>query len=442
MNDEFGAKLKVNTEMATATEAVYMDTYIHIKDIDSAMATDDKNREVFDRIARLNRILTSHMNTHFAHHMSKIARIKGQITKTNILKKDPNYKAVAKLWDFLMTYEKIGYVIDIEEQNPIIDENFQRDIFHNIFFNYLVLKGHLEKDRDRKLPEPLKKKKKAIKPKFIKEIIEEITEDYDLPEIEIRKVLIEQLTREQLMLEEAAERRRLVEEKERKEREEAERIRLEQEAEEERLRLEREAEEERLRLEREAEEAHLERLRLEQEMEEKRRRKLFADELDHFETMLYEHLQAREEKRSDNEESISDFADAVSVLEETERLKKEEAEREKQRAKEEAERKELEERIAKENAIREEEEKRIAAILEEERKLREAKELEDQERQRQRENDIESTKAYFRYLAGIDTRISKQLNLRRAYEEEQRLAGEARELERQRRAAERRAAGK
>ena len=111
-------------------------------------------------------------------------------------------------------------------------------------FNYLVLKGYLEDEKDRIAPAPVKTKKRALKPKFIKEIIEELTEDYDLPDIEIRKVLIEELTKEQLMLEEAEERRRLVEEQEQRKREEEERIRREKEAEEERLRLEKEAEEE------------------------------------------------------------------------------------------------------------------------------------------------------------------------------------------------------
>ena len=82
-------------------------------------------------------------------------------------------------------------------------------IYHNILFNYLILKGYLEDEKDRLVPAPVKTKQRSLKPKFIKEIIEELTEDYDLPDVEIRKVLIEELTKEQLMHEEAEERRRL-----------------------------------------------------------------------------------------------------------------------------------------------------------------------------------------------------------------------------------------
>ena len=62
-----------------------------------------------------------------------------------------------------------------------------------------------------------------------KEIIEELTDDYDLPDVEIRKVLIEEITKAQLLKEEEAERRRLVEEKEKEMRERARLEKLERE---------------------------------------------------------------------------------------------------------------------------------------------------------------------------------------------------------------------
>ena len=78
---------------------------------------------------------------------------------TNVLKKDPNYRTIMHLFEFLRGYQDIGYTIKVVEQNPAINEHFEKDIFHNILFNYLVLKGHLERDKDRQLPAPLKEKK-------------------------------------------------------------------------------------------------------------------------------------------------------------------------------------------------------------------------------------------------------------------------------------------
>ena len=186
MSDEFGAKLKVESTMETATELVHMDMFLHIKETESALETDERNGEVFSRISKEYRILGMLMNTQFAQQMAKLPRVRGTITKTNVLKKNPNYRQIVKLLEFLSGYTDIGYTIRVVEQNPEINEVLERDIYHNILFNYLVLKGYLEDERDRRVPAPVKTKKRSLKPKFIKEIIEELTEDYDLPDIEIR----------------------------------------------------------------------------------------------------------------------------------------------------------------------------------------------------------------------------------------------------------------
>ena len=142
MSDEFGAKLKLRSDMDSATEHVHMDMYLHIKNIESALDTDGKNADVFGRISRLYRVLGMFMGTQFARELSKTSRVKGTITKTNVLKRNPNYKKIVKLMEFLRQYDEVGYSIKVVEQSPEINEVFQRDIYHNILFNYLVLKGY------------------------------------------------------------------------------------------------------------------------------------------------------------------------------------------------------------------------------------------------------------------------------------------------------------
>lgn len=380
MGDEFGIKLKVNSNMRSATENMHVDMFMHITDADGAFDVDAKNRDVFDRISRLYRILSVLMSSQFATQLAKYSKITGKITKTNVLKRNPDYAAIALLWDFLLNYDDIGYAIKIVEQNPVINEDFERDIYHNILFNYLVLKGHLERDKDRALPVPLKEKKRQLKPKFIKQIIEELTEDYDLPDVEIRKVLIEELTKEQLMLEEEAERRRLVEEQEMRRREEEERIRREKEAERERLRLEKEAEAERIRREKEIREAQLLAERMEREQEIRRRSGLLRNEVTRFFDKLPVRLEMRQEQEETMETEMQDFADAVLIMEETERLKAEELERARRRKKEERERLKYEARLEQERIERllAEEKARAERALEEE---RERQRLEEQRRQ-------------------------------------------------------------
>lgn len=293
MSDEFGAKLKVQSHMESATEDVYVDMYLHIKEKDSLLETDDKNGDTFARISRLYRLLSAFMNTDFAEQFSKLNRVKGNIMKTNVLKKNPNYKKIVKLWEFLHQYEDVGYIINITEQNPQIDEKFQRDIYHNILFQYMILKGYLEDEKDRQVPAPLKQRKRKLKPKIIRQIIEELTEDYDIPDVEIRKVLIEELTREDLMKEESAERWRLLEEMEERLQDEEERLRLEKEAEERRLQEEASDEEERLRLQQEEEEKQRRIEQIKRDVEDRRRSLIFRSELEWFESHKAERMELR-----------------------------------------------------------------------------------------------------------------------------------------------------
>ena len=435
MSDEFGAKLKVDSTMETATEMVHMDLFLHIKEIDSAIATEAKNGDEFGRISKIYRVLGMLMHTQFAQQMAKLPRTRGAITKTNVLKKNPNYRKIVALMEFLKGYQDIGYTIRVVEQSPVIDEDMQRDIYHNILFNYLVLKGHLEDEKDRKVPAPVKTKKRALKPKFIKEIIEELTEDYDLPDIEIRKVLIEELTKEQLMLEEEAERHRLVEEAEQRKKDEAERLRREKEAEEERLRKEAEAEQERIRMEKEAEENRLRSERMEREAEERRRCKLLQTELDYFKEHLEQKLQARETALAQQIQEKKDFEDAARLMEEAEQRRIEAEEREKKRLKEERERIRKEKLLAEERARIEEEKRKEQERLAEEERLRKEEEQREKLRQEQEKKDTEATKIYLDEIVLFVDALPGRINLREAERQRMELERELREQERQRRLA-------
>lgn len=387
MSDEFGAKLKVNTDMQSATEMVHLEMFLHIKETESAINADERNAETFNRISRIYRLLATFMNSMFAKQMAKAPRVKGNIVKTNVLKKNPNYRRVAKLLEFLRTYDQIGYSIRVIEQAPQINETFQRDIFHNVLFNYMVLKGYLQDESDRIVPVAVREHKKTLKPKFVRQIVEELTEDYDLPDVEIRKVLIEELTKEQLMHEEAEQRRKLVEEQQRKKKEEEERIRQEKAAERERIRKEKEAERERIRQEKEAEKQRQFHERMLREAEDRRRSGIFGKELEHF----LENKRDRIETRARNMEKFlqeqDDFADAARLVEEAEQRKLEALER-KRRLQQEArenEQRQREAQLAREQAEREQiQRQREEQLAREQREREEALErarLEEQQRQ-------------------------------------------------------------
>lgn len=398
MSDEFGAKLRVKSDMESATEMVHMEMFLHIKETESAMDTDERNAEVFARISRLYRLLATFMNSTFAKQMAKTPRVKGVIYKTNVLKRHPDYHKVETLLEYLRNYTDVGYSIRVVEQAPTINETFQRDIYHNILFNYMVLKGYLQDESDRVIPAKPKEKKRTLRPKFIHEIIEELTEDYDLPDVEIRKVLIEELTKEQLMREEAEERRRMVEEQARKKKEEADRIRQEKEAEKERIRQQKAAEAERIRQEKEAEKQRQFHEQMLREAEDRRRGEIFRKELTKFAEKREDQLEARRQDTQRRMTQQEDFADAAQLLEEAEQRAKEQKQRERKRRQE-----------AREQALRE---KRLAELREQQEKQRREEEI----LQAQIARDRKRLQPYNAELQSFLSALEQQKEARSAYQ--------------------------
>lgn len=403
MGDEIGARLRVHSEVENNFEHICLDSHIQIRKKDDILETEDKNAQIFSRISKLYRVLGTMMNTQFAQEMGKMKRAKGNVVMTNVLKRHPDYKKIVKLWGFLREYTDVGYSVKIVEQDPEVNDIMMENIFHNQLFQYITLKGYLEDEEDRMIPQPVKEEKRTLKPQFIHQIVEELTDNYDLPDIEIRKVLIEELTKEQLLAEERAEQLRLIEEAEARRREEEEKLQKEREIEEERLRQEQKL--------REEEERHQ---RLLQEAEDRRRGHLFTEEFAIFRSNLDEQIARRNIVRQEMQYGQKDFDTAFKIMEEMEQRRAEEKARiEKRREEERA-------RLAAEKAAQEERERvkaeRQAQLLEE-RRVKLSNE--------QAERDAQLAQAYQNALAVFRDRRLEQQTLRKTTEEQERLGREA-----------------
>ncbi len=400
MNEEEGAFLRMSSEAVGYHESMNVNVDIRVRQQEDLLAADNKNENIFARIARLHRLLSTFRTTAFAREMVRYGKIKPPLVRTNAIAKNPNFKACHRLWNFILAYTEIGYEINIYDQNPEINESFLMDIYHSVMFDYIILKNYLENPQDREYHPNKNIKHKQIKPHFVTEIIEELIDEaqYDMTDVEVRKVLIEEVTLEQLMQEEESLRRRLVEEKDReiKERqrlEAEERARIEKEERLERERLAKEAEQERQRIEREQREAAEKERRLNEQLareEERLIQELETEIGKSLEDIAY-YVGRKRAAKEQEEKAIAQQKKLLAEKEKAAREKQIAAERARlarERAKEKAARDKAaqleKERVAREKAkAKEKADKEKAAALEKERLAREkakAKEKADKEK--------------------------------------------------------------
>ena len=275
MGDDLGAHLKIKAEGYSRMEHLWIDQDLKIQQKDDFFDSDDPNSAFF-RIKKIYENLMELMASRFAKEMKKFSKVNPPLVPTNAIKKNPYLRKCHKLWDFIWSYYDVGYSVEIREQNPEINQKFEQDIYNNIMFTYIILKGYLEENRDRALDKHSKARRTTIRPKYIKEIIEEFVQSFDLPDVEVRKILIQELTKEDLMREERGERYRLVEQKrvadERRKREaELERARKMKAA-------EREAEKKAREKERQRKQKEKEKLKQAQRLEKEREKARIRDE--------------------------------------------------------------------------------------------------------------------------------------------------------------------
>lgn len=195
--DETSNVLQVHSKVDDAYEQIEYNLELKIKNLQSFAENDSDNMQVFMRIDRVRRMVTALRRSAFCELMSGCSKVRSPIQRTNLITKDPDYRTCLKLWQFLENYDEIGYTIEERETPLEFDEEYQLQLFTNLITNYAVFKSLLEADA-RKLEDIPPQKRKVIKPKFIKQVQEEIVTDYNIPDVEVRKVIVEEVTQAQL----------------------------------------------------------------------------------------------------------------------------------------------------------------------------------------------------------------------------------------------------
>ena len=195
--DETCNVMSMESKVDDAYEEISYKVEMTIKNRQSLVENDEDNMDIFKRIDRVRRLSRTLRTSSFCDLMNGCARVRSPIQRTNLMMKDPDYRKCYQLWQFIESYDEVGYTIEERDTALQFDEEYLLQMYTNMITNYTVFKSLLESD-PRKMTEIAGEKREPVKPKFIKEIKEEIVEDHNLPDVEIRRVFVEEVTQAQL----------------------------------------------------------------------------------------------------------------------------------------------------------------------------------------------------------------------------------------------------
>ena len=204
--NEIRNRFTMRSKIGDAYEEIEYNVEMTVKDRQNFAENDADNMDTFMRIDRVRRLVMALRGSSFCQIMKGCSAVHSPIQRTNLIMKDPNYRKCFQLWQFMERYDKVGYSIQVKDSALAFDDEYMAQMYTNLINNYAVFKSLVSDERN--LTELASEQREPVEPKFVKEIKEEIVDSCDIPDVEVRKVFVEEVTKAQLDAEAALEEQR------------------------------------------------------------------------------------------------------------------------------------------------------------------------------------------------------------------------------------------
>ena len=193
-DDDNMASLKMESDFTRGREKIQYKLEVSAQsagsEIDGEAGPEGENATAFQRIERVKRIINEYANSSFMKELRNCVPVRPPIMRTNAIQKNPNFRACLKLWQFIQSYNELGYEITVKESNDMVSAEYMNELNRMTALNYMMLKANtLSEDSVGK------QKKRKLKPKLLKRLAEELVMDYDMEEVEIQRVFVDEVKR-------------------------------------------------------------------------------------------------------------------------------------------------------------------------------------------------------------------------------------------------------
>ena len=193
-DDDNMASLKMESDFTRGREKIQYKIEVSAQsagsEIEGEAGPEGENATAFQRIERVKRIINEYANSSFMKELRNCVPVRPPIMRTNAIQKNPNFRACLKLWQFIQSYNELGYEITVKESNDMVSAEYMNELNRMTALNYMMLKANtLSEDSVGK------QKKRKLKPKLLKRLAEELVMDYDMEEVEIQRVFVDEVKR-------------------------------------------------------------------------------------------------------------------------------------------------------------------------------------------------------------------------------------------------------
>ena len=278
MNVASERHFRVDSNIQTGPSKVKFGLEIDMSDTVSEDDVETENMILFERLEMLRQMVIAFRGSKFMDNVKHAKTIVPPIMQTNIMMMEPNYRKCFELWQYIDSYESLGFTLDIEEKIENFSDEYIQEIYNTILLAYATIKNNQRRVFKLDNYQSIKERKRVSKPKVTKKFkyardefgeiieVEEIAKLTDKQRDVLEKKIDKEKERIATQKAKEAEKARLAKEKEKEQakklkEKEKEKARLAKEKEKEKAKLAaqkaKEAEKAKLAKEKEAEKARL-----------------------------------------------------------------------------------------------------------------------------------------------------------------------------------------
>ncbi len=189
--DERGIFFEMESVVDNYTENINYKLEIKIREKQTELENESENVNVFNRISKIHKQINDLASCGFMTTMRQFPLVRHPIVKTNAIGKNLNYNACYKLWNYIHTYDRIGYKVDMVKQEPMMTKELERDIYNSFLWDYFMLRNYVDQSDIMNIERP--KRQKEITVKYIRQVLDEIIRGLDMPEANVRKLIMNEL---------------------------------------------------------------------------------------------------------------------------------------------------------------------------------------------------------------------------------------------------------
>lgn len=175
-NEEVFA-MECNTAIDAGSKS-RMKMSIKIETADSLETTDESGSTMWERVEKIREIVESYKSSQFCQQMGA-NYIRPPVMRTNAIMKNVDLKACLVLWQFIESYDKVGYEIAVSDSAHKPDNTYIENLYSLISMNLLLFRTFTQEND--KPAEVLKtKQSKAASPRIVRKLERTDTEGYNI----------------------------------------------------------------------------------------------------------------------------------------------------------------------------------------------------------------------------------------------------------------------